>query len=259
MKQKTFSHNGLTTAAEVIDTISEVETPEGVKLNLYTAGPFVRFLAYVIDLIIRYVFFSVISTFLYIVHIYGMWIILLIFFFLEWFYPVIFEVLNRGRTPGKMIFGIQVVMTNGTPVGWNASILRNLLRAADCFLYSFIVGLVSMLSTKGFRRLGDLAAGTIVVYSKEVFHFYLAADWKSRLSSPPVPAAKPLTVKEQKAIVSFAGRLNTLGKDRAGELAALIAPLVDQRPAALKDPLKSVISVASFLVGHADYTAVKKR
>lgn len=149
-----------------------------------------------------------------------------------------------------MIFGIQVVMNNGTPARWNASILRNLLRVADCFLYFYIIGLIAMFCTKGFRRLGDMAAGTMVVYYKETFNFYLAADWKSRLSSPPHPAAKPLTIKEQKAIVSFAGRLNILGKDRAKELSLLIAPLIDQRPVSKKDPLKSVISVASFLVGH---------
>ncbi|MBN1798124.1 MAG: RDD family protein [Spirochaetales bacterium] len=249
----------LKTVTTPIDTLSEVETPEGVKLTLSAAGPFIRFLAYVIDLIIRYVVFIFISTFFVILRISGVWILLIIFFFLEWFYPVVFEVLNKGKTPGKMVFGIQVVMTNGTPLGWNASMLRNLLRAADCFLYSCIVGLVAMLCTKGFRRLGDLAAGTLVVYYKEAYNFYLAADWKSRLSSPPVPAATPLTINEQKAIVSFAGRLNILGKDRARELSTLIAPLVDQRPISAKDPLLSVISVASFLVGHTDSTVMKKK
>lgn len=250
MKPRIITPNKAKTDMPSIDTRIEVETPEGVKLNLYTAGPYTRFLAYLVDFIIRYLFFSILTTVFAIFRIFGIWLLLLTFFFMEWFYPVLFEVLNRGRTPGKMIFGIQVIMTNGTPVGWNASILRNLLRAADCFLFSYIIGLMAMLCANGFRRLGDLAAGTVVVYYKGVYNFYFAADWKSRLSYPPLPAAKPLNIEEQKAIVSFAGRLNILGRYRARELAGLIAPHIDQRPISTKDPLKSVISVASFLVGH---------
>lgn len=250
MKQKNPVPDTAKEDVPLIDTIIEVETPEGVKLHLYTAGPFARFLAYVIDLFIRYVFVMFLSTFFALIRIFGVWLLILTFFFLEWFYPVLFEVFNRGRTPGKMILGIQVVMSNGTPVGWNASILRNLLRAADSFLYCYIIGLITMLCAKGFRRLGDLAAGTVVIYYKGVANFNLNADWKSRLSSPPLPSATPLTMKEQKAIVSFAGRLNILGKERAHELSILIAPFIDQRPMSKNNPLRSVISVASFLVGH---------
>lgn len=238
---------------KLVDTLIQVETPEGVKLSLYTAGPFVRFLAFLIDTLIQFGFIIFISFFLAIFRIFGMWLFILILFITTWFYPVFFEVLNRGRTPGKMIFGIQVMMINGTPVGWNASILRNLLRAADCFFNSYAIGLAAMASTKGFRRLGDLAAGTIVTYSKGAYNFYFSPSWRSKATASPIPATEALSTEEQKTIVNFSGRLNVLGKERAKELSKIITPLIDKRPIGVKDPVSSLISIASFIVGHNPY------
>nr|WP_330178084.1 RDD family protein [Candidatus Vondammii sp. HM_W22] len=74
--------------------------------------------------------------------------------------------LQSGATPGKKAMGILVVHDDGTPVSWSSSLIRNLLRAADFppFLYGF--WLLSMLASRDFKRLGDLAAGTLMIYQE---------------------------------------------------------------------------------------------
>ena len=95
----------------------------------------------------------------------GQGLMLLGFFLLEWFYPVFFE-LRSGATPGKRAMGLRVVHDDGTPVGAVASVIRNLLRVADFLPLFYAAGLVSCLVDRDFRRLGDLAAGTLVVHSE---------------------------------------------------------------------------------------------
>jgi uncharacterized RDD family membrane protein YckC len=91
-------------------------------------------------------------------------------FAMEWFYPVVFELAWKGSTPGKRWLGLRVVMDNGTPITGRASLLRNLLRVVDFapFMYGF--GLLAMLFNRDFKRWGDMAAGTIVVYFKSPTH-----------------------------------------------------------------------------------------
>ncbi len=86
-------------------------------------------------------------------------------FALLWFYPVYFEVRAHGQTPGKRFMGLRVLQENGTPVGWSASVLRNFLLVADFLPVLYLAALISMISDSSFRRLGDLAAGTLVVYA----------------------------------------------------------------------------------------------
>lgn len=81
----------------------------------------------------------------------------------EIFYFVFFEVLWRGASPGKRALGLAVVGENGLPVSFTASLVRNLLRAVDMLPMSYLTGLVAMLVSERTRRLGDIAAGTIVI------------------------------------------------------------------------------------------------
>lgn len=81
-----------------------------------------------------------------------------------WLYPMIFELTWEGQTPGKRALSLQVVSDDGGAVGWRASLVRNLLRPADLFPGMGGAGmLVSLLDPMG-RRIGDLAAGTLVVH-----------------------------------------------------------------------------------------------
>jgi len=80
-------------------------------------------------------------------------------FLVVWFYPVLFEVLGHGQTPGKRMLRIPRRAGERTPVGWSASVLRNFLLVADFCRSCISQGWCRCVSTKSFRRLGDLAAG----------------------------------------------------------------------------------------------------
>lgn len=198
-----------------IDVERSFETPEGISLSFQIAGPIVRACAWAVDAVIRSVIYLVLGL-LSEVGEFGTGIFLLGFFLLEWFYPVFFEVL-KGATPGKKMFHLSVCMDNGTPIGWGASILRNFLRTVDFLPLLYMTGLIAMLCNRNFKRLGDLVAGTLVVYDDSVDH---------SLSIPEaVPASLPLMLRpeEQRAILDFAERSSTLSQARQQELASLLS------------------------------------
>lgn len=85
----------------------------------------------------------------------------LVLFALAFAYYIVPEGL-RGQTPGKMLVGIKVLAADGSPAGWGAVVVRNLLRIVDGIFF-YLVGLIVMLSTQRKQRVGDLAAKTIVV------------------------------------------------------------------------------------------------
>jgi uncharacterized RDD family membrane protein YckC len=201
-----------------LDTIVRYQTPEGVELSLLPAGPFVRGMAWLIDFAIRAVCYIVITIFLSWLGGIGKGIILIGLFAIEWFYPVLFEVRN-GMTPGKKAMGLQVVHDDGTPLSWSSSLLRNLIRCIDLLPLFNMVGFFTMLLNSRFQRLGDLAAGTVVVYFKDATRVITIPDY------PPQPAPIPLTLAEQRLILDFCERAGDLSDDRRRELASLLAPL----------------------------------
>ena len=143
----------------MLDTLRRVPTPEGFELTLRLAGPVPRALAYAIDIAIRAAIYLALSMSLPALVGGGTGLMLIAAFLLEWFYPVAFEVWWGGATPGKRAFGLAVLSDNGTPVTFGASVTRNLLRAVDFLPMLYAFGLVSMLVSRDFKRLGDLAAG----------------------------------------------------------------------------------------------------
>ncbi len=215
--------------SSLLDTQRILETPEGVELTLRIAGPVPRALAWAIDFIFRAIVYVLLFTLLSIGGKVGDGLFLLIFFVMEWFYPVLFEVYREGVTPGKARMGLKVLYDNGTPIGWTGSMLRNLLRGVDSlpFLYGF--GFISLLCTRNFQRLGDLAAGTVVVYNE------LPPVPKKRKKPSPrharLPDVEPLALPmmlseaEQRAVISFAERAQVLPPSRVKELADLAQDL----------------------------------
>lgn len=210
-------------APSLLDTSRSFETPEGVDLQFHLAGPVPRALAWVIDSLFRSALYIVCAMVLSFLGGLGMGIMLIAFFVIEWFYPVLFEVLRNGQTPGKKSLGLQVIQDNGTPVSWGPSITRNLLRMADFLPLLYGFGLASMLLNKDFKRLGDLAAGTLVIYAP-----------KTTLKAN-IPEAKPanpplaLNLPEQRAILDFAERSTRLSKDRQRELAEILSPITGEK------------------------------
>ncbi len=198
-----------------LDTVYTFETPEGVDLGLRIAGPVPRALAWAIDAAIRYAVVFALSLAIFSLAKLGFGIFLVVLFLLEWLYPVFFEV-TRGATPGKKALGLVVLHDNGTPVGWTASLIRNLLRVVDFFPVLYATGLASVLINRQFKRLGDLAAGTLVVY----------ADQGRTSVAPQAAEALPLpvavSVDEQRALLDFAERSSALAPARVAELAQIL-------------------------------------
>ena len=205
-----------------LDTLRAYEIPEGVRLELRLAGPVVRACAWSMDAALRGLLYFLLFIGLSFLGGVGMAVMLIGFFFIEWFYPVLFE-LQSGATPGKKAMGICVIQDNGTPVTPAASVIRNLLRAVDFLPLFYGIGLVSMLINRDFKRLGDLAAGTLVVYR----------DLPAERSPAPVDQViKPpqeLSEQEQTAILAYAERAEGLSAARRIELAELLGGLTGQQ------------------------------
>lgn len=199
-----------------IDTTRPFETPEGVTLSLRVAGPVVRACAFAIDAGIRGVLYLVLAYVLSTLGGVGWSLILIGWFVLEWLYPVLFEV-RRGSTPGKRSMGLQVVHDNGTPVAFSASMIRNLVRVADFLPLLYGFGLAAMLIDRDFRRLGDLAAGTLVVYTDRVAQSGVLPD------APPVPLPVILDLDEQVKLLLYAERSGSLSRERRIELAEILS------------------------------------
>jgi len=229
--------------SQVLDTTVEAETPEGIVLELRPAGFVARFYAFLIDFLIRLGVLWAVATVTMPLGGIGVALALILFFALEWFYPVIFELTRGGATPGKRAMGLKVVMDNGLPVTPAASFTRNLLRTADFmpFLYGF--GLLSMLLRKDFKRLGDLAAATLVVYQSRP-SASITLD-----QVQPLAPVRPLSPRDQAAVISLAARAPKLNAERLDELAALAATVSGDDGRYGPDVTRRVLAVAQWLLG----------
>jgi uncharacterized RDD family membrane protein YckC len=206
---------------EKLDTLQSVELAEGVEIRLRMAGPMPRAGAYIIDLLIRgaVLFAGGIAFNLAGIALgdrMAQGLTLLAWFLMDWIYPVIFEAGKRGATPGKRVVGLRVVQATGSPITFGQAVVRNFLRFIDGMpLFTYAFGVTSCLASKRFQRLGDLAAGTVVIYD--------------RVPSSPVTAAPPpitpmplpvgLTADETRALALFRERAGFWSEGRRVEIA----------------------------------------
>jgi uncharacterized RDD family membrane protein YckC len=204
----------------VLDTTRRVATPEGIELTLHLAGPVPRAMAWAIDLAIRIALLLAVTTGALQLGQAGWGVVLLAAFFLEWLLPAWFEAAWRGQTPGKRAMGLAVLNDDGTPVRWPGALTRNLLRAVDFLPFFYGIGLLAMLSNRDFKRLGDLAAATVVVYQTQ------SAVQGNIPQTLPVAPPVALHLEEQRAVLVLAERSATLTRERLEELAELPTPLI---------------------------------
>ena len=224
-----------------LDTRRYIDTPEGIAINISVAGPVTRSLAFVIDFFIRAVMYIILSLIFSTMGNFGMGLLLIAIFLIEWFYPVLFEVLSSGATPGKKSMGLEVIHDDGTPVGWNASMVRNLLRTVDFLPLFYGFGLISVLLSKDFKRMGDIVAGTLVVYKQNKIKTPVTSELEA------VSTTYSLDPEEQQAILGFSERSHFMSEERINELATLTGPLVsDQNPS------------GNYLLGIAKWIAGRK-
>ncbi|MCG6573547.1 RDD family protein [Pseudomonas sp. AF32] len=208
-----------------LDTRYQVETPEGIDLPLRPAGLMPRALAFAIDLGIRGLALGCLFFILAFFGELGIGLGAILLFVVSWWYMVLFEVLRQGRSPGKQMMGLRVVQDDGRPIGWSASLIRNLLRFVDLLPFGYAFGAVCCLQHPAFKRLGDLAAGTLVVYREQPV---------KRPALPQAPALRPpfaLSLNEQRAVLGFAERQAELSDARVNELASILAGPLHVPPA----------------------------
>jgi uncharacterized RDD family membrane protein YckC len=233
----------------LFDSSLKALTPEGIEFVLFPAGLPVRTLAYAIDKIIQWIIILVsTTTIVFLRDSVGYWFALILNFVVDWFYHVVCELAFRGQSLGKRITGIRVVKSDGSPVDPASSFLRNLLRFADTFFFCFPIAFISIAASRGFRRIGDWAGGTLVVYSS------MAKDNPRNSLSlilekyEPITVARPLSNDEKQAILNFARRYPLLGEARANEIAGIYAPYLKDDDCALPD---AALPNAAFLLGIA--------
>lgn len=143
-----------------------IATPEGLDVELTLAGVGSRFFSAIVDVVIEGIviaaalvaFFNLTSDAV------AAAVSALITFSVIFGYHVLFETLASGRSPGKHVAGLRVVQVGGAPVRFKDSAIRNIVRLIDILPpITYMLGAVTILITKRNQRLGDLAAGTIVV------------------------------------------------------------------------------------------------
>ena len=152
-----------------------IDTPELVDIQMPLAGIGSRFIALLVDSLIWFAGILVLVLFLAI-FLPGMaafsqasaeWafaVVLFIIFLLNWGYFTLFEAFWNGRTPGKRVARIRVIQRSGRAIGLIESMTRNLVRYIDMQPFAlYAVGVIAIFATRQHQRLGDLAAGTLVV------------------------------------------------------------------------------------------------
>jgi uncharacterized RDD family membrane protein YckC len=138
----------------------------------------------------------------------GMIALLLIF----WGYHVAFETWGRGQTPGKRIFGLRVIKDDGSPVGFLDAVVRNLVRVVDILPSSYAIGVVAIFLSKQHKRLGDMAAGTLVV------HEPAARSWAAPAVGDPRDAVR---------LTDFLERADELAPEARDRIAVALATRLD--------------------------------
>ena len=156
----------------------DIITPENVAFGYQVAGIGSRFLATLIDtILVTLLQVIVLVTYSFILYLFDIdplgdgsaWIAAImgvVVFLFYWGYYIFFEMLWNGQSPGKRWTGLRVIRADGTPITLSESFIRNLTRLVDFLPAAYGVGIITMFIDKKSRRLGDLAAGTLVVHDR---------------------------------------------------------------------------------------------
>lgn len=236
-------------------------TPERALLSLPIAGVGSRVLAYLADFLLLFAcWLAAAFAFTLVGDLFAAWgalgglgqvLFVLAVFFVQWGYWTLAEVFWKGQTPGKRWVGIRVVRADGSPVGLFESAVRNLIRFVDFLPGLYAVGVVAMLIDKQHRRLGDLAAGTVLVRVEEVdLSRYAAAP-----AAAPAGTVGPLSAQDAEVLTDFLKRADTLEAASRARLGALMAARFlahlpeSERAAAVADLAKLKALLQARLVG----------
>ena len=210
-------------------------TPEGVRLLMTPAGPYLRAGAWLLDMVI-----FLIAVFLVRMLVpgtkLGEGLALIATFILYWGYPILCEVYWKGQTLGKRAVDLQVVRSDGLPVGWRESTLRNLLLVADLLPMFYLTGLASMMLDPRFRRVGDIVAGTMVIHRDR------KAERPQPPQAAPLPLPFPLNADQLRTLTDLFEREATLPPERMEELGTLASALTGRSGQESVDLMRSYVA-----------------
>ncbi len=149
----------------------KITTPENIEVEYTLAALGSRTVAAGIDILIQLVLIGLILIIVLVMGLtpaelydeYKSWAVaisLLLVFLINYGYFIIFEMIMNGKTPGKKVFGLRTIRSNGQPIAFKHSVIRNLFRV---IVDIYGVGIILIFFTKLNKRLGDYLASTIVV------------------------------------------------------------------------------------------------
>jgi uncharacterized RDD family membrane protein YckC len=196
-----------------------ITTPEGVAVELLLANIGSRFLATMLDLVIQAAI-ALVGALIAVALFDGGVLSLVLFvggFLLIFGFDVAFEVANHGRTPGKKAAGLRVVRETGAPVTFVTSAIRNAMRLIDILPGVYGIAMISIFATRNNQRLGDLAAGTVVIRER--------TPTLPRESIPEAPRVygwdtSAITTEDLAIVRSFLDRRATLNPGARAQLAS---------------------------------------
>ncbi|MGQ9675329.1 MAG: RDD family protein [Chloroflexota bacterium] len=216
-------------------------TPENVPIDFELAGVGSRFAAALID---NLILFAVEVGLLIVASIFAalvpplaatsasIWVIALVTLLLFATligYPLLFELIWNGQTPGKRLIGIRMVRDDGGPITGTAAVIRNVVRIIDFLPAYYIIGIIVMLIDRKSRRLGDLAAGTLCVKERRD----ITVDKLTAPRHQPLPdqhivdgdlrSLDRLSYEDRHLVQEYLFRRNQMTSAAAEELAARIA------------------------------------
>jgi uncharacterized RDD family membrane protein YckC len=234
----------------------QIDTPEQIALELPLAGIGSRFLGLVIDTLIQFVLYiigaivvgfaaglaagaGISRYFLWIPVSWAPAIAILFVFCVYWGYFAFFEIIWKGQTPGKRLAKIRVIKESGRPINAYEAIARNLLRVIDGLPGMYGVGIVCMMLNSQNRRLGDYAAGTVVVHDKRTEE--VKPDWNT-LTEPAAanPQLSVVTSEELVLIETYLHRRVDMDLILRDQVAYKIASRITEKTGLQRGPNQSL-------------------
>lgn len=225
-----------------MDRTLSVKTPESIAFSYELAGLGSRFLAVIVDLIIQGVIFGAIVWGIVLLaasqprtHVVSavstkfaeslaIAFIVTLVFIIFFGYFIVFEAFWNGLTPGKKLMGLRVVRDGGYPLDFTGAAIRNLIRVGEATLGFYAISAVACIASPENKRLGDMAAGTLVVRDSPVASLSALVA-----QSEEAPRSGMLSDKEHAIIDQFVARRAALAPAVRAQLAARIAAQVRSR------------------------------
>jgi len=219
----------------VVSEVYEIRTPENVRFYFERAGVASRALAWAIDVGVMAL---LIQTAVIIFSLTGLVLgelasalLLVVIFLVQWWYGALAEWLLSGRTLGKWALGLRTMDATGLPLGLYQATVRNLLRVVDFLPGLYLVGGVCALIDDKGRRLGDIAASTLVVRERRGrLPARLLSDLETRPGTLDLGmAAARISRAERDAVFALCQQRDSLPLATRAELFEQLADLLAQR------------------------------